>query len=307
MEILTPGVYAMPADEYHADPCPSPSLSASVAHLLETQSALHAWTAHPKLNPEWERDDSTAAQEAGTALHALIIEGRDLIDACYFPDWRKKEAQVARDDSRLLGRIPVLAEKAEQLRRCAEVVHASLERHEAPALFAQPGQAEAVMVWQEDTPWGQIWCRSRVDWLGEDWLDDLKTTAGSAHPDAWTKKVSPEGYALQAAFYLRGARALGRRPRGFRFVVVEQDPPFGMIVVQLGADLMELAEASAARAIEAWAWSLREGQWPGYPTRTIEASAPGWELEQYEQRKRAQPQSYMASSPRVVRSGAPFA
>src|SRR5215831_5713580 len=47
---VTPGVYAMPAAQYHADPCPTPSLSASIIKLICLDSPAHAWTAHPKLN-----------------------------------------------------------------------------------------------------------------------------------------------------------------------------------------------------------------------------------------------------------------
>lgn len=304
---MTPSVIlGMPAAQYHADPCPEPSLSASVAHLLDTQSALHAWTAHPKLNPEWTLDDPTAAQEVGTALHALIIEGRDIITPCPFPNWTTKDARVARDAARLGGNIPLLAHNAAEARRCAATVRDRLAQHEAKDAFTD-GEPEAVLVWQERTPYGPVWCRSRCDWLGTRWLDDLKTTGGSAHPDTWCRKVAKEGYALQAAFYLRGARALGRQPRGFRFVVIEQEPPYGLSVVTLAGDMLAIADAAVERALEAWGWCLREQQWPGYPTQIHRLSATGWELAQLEERQQAPRRGYMHSEPAVVQSGAPWA
>ncbi|MFC0384371.1 PD-(D/E)XK nuclease-like domain-containing protein [Muricoccus vinaceus] len=307
MRIIEPGTYPdVPAAAYHADPCPAPSLSASIAHKLETQSALHAWAAHPRLNPDHDAGASTEAQEVGTALHALIIEGRDMIDGHPFPDWRTKVAQAARDASRAAGRIPLLEEKAAELWECASSVRKNLAVHEAADAFTD-GVPEAVMAWQEETPWGPIWCRSRVDWLGAAFLDDLKTTTGSAHPDTWSKKLLPDGYALQAAFYLRGARALGRRPRAFRFIVAEQKPPYGVTVMQLAPDLMAIAEDAVERAMEAWAWSLRENRWPGYPTRICHAEARSWELAALEDRKVTRKRGYMHSEARVLRTGVPFA
>jgi len=36
------GIFEYTADVYHADPCPKPSLSASIAHILCSQSPAHA-------------------------------------------------------------------------------------------------------------------------------------------------------------------------------------------------------------------------------------------------------------------------
>ncbi|WP_242401117.1 hypothetical protein [Acetobacter okinawensis] len=50
--ITTPGIYDLPEAQYHADPCPTPSLSNSVARILLDESPMHAHFSHPRLNPE---------------------------------------------------------------------------------------------------------------------------------------------------------------------------------------------------------------------------------------------------------------
>jgi len=55
--ISKPGVYDIPDKEYHADPCPVPSLSSTLARTLLNQSPLHAWTKHPRLNPDHEPEE----------------------------------------------------------------------------------------------------------------------------------------------------------------------------------------------------------------------------------------------------------
>ena len=46
---LDAGIHDIPPREYHADPCPAPSLSRSIAKLLVERSPAHAYAAHPRL------------------------------------------------------------------------------------------------------------------------------------------------------------------------------------------------------------------------------------------------------------------
>src|SRR5262245_50563917 len=72
-----PGIYDIPLAEYLADPCPAPSLSASIAHILLSQSPRHAWEAHPRLNPHYEPEEAEAF-DLGTAAHAYLLEGAEV-------------------------------------------------------------------------------------------------------------------------------------------------------------------------------------------------------------------------------------
>ena len=74
--IETAGVYQMPAEEYHADPCPEPSLSASLIKTLLARSPLHAWHEHPRLNPNVVKEERKE-YDRGSAAHALLLEGED--------------------------------------------------------------------------------------------------------------------------------------------------------------------------------------------------------------------------------------
>nr|WP_246523726.1 PD-(D/E)XK nuclease-like domain-containing protein [Neoroseomonas eburnea] len=307
----------MPAARYHADPVAQLSLSASIAHILLSQSPAHARWAHPRLNPSWQDSEPTTQQDEGTALHAAILENRGVVALCDFPDWRKKEAQEARRLARETGKVPILAHRWAEIEGTAAAVRAALRGHEVGDVLAS-GVAERVMVWREDTAAGPVWCRSRVDWLrattapiGYVW--DLKTVGGSAEPGAWGKKLTSDGYALQAAFYLRGARALGLEPSGFRFIVVERDAPHGVSVCECAPDLMHFAEQQARAALELWGQCIHSGEWPSYPPRVAAVEAPSWAMMQWEERAlrveretKAKP-FYMPESQRVVNSGAPFA
>jgi hypothetical protein len=106
--ITKPGRYKMAAEDYHADPVAVPSLSSSIAKLLIGQTALHAWTAHPRFNPGAE-EENEARFDRGKACHILVLGDEERFQVVTgFDDWRKKEAQERRAQARANGLIPLL-------------------------------------------------------------------------------------------------------------------------------------------------------------------------------------------------------
>jgi len=99
----------MTAAKYHADPCPAPSLSSSIAKIMLDQSPRHAWHAHPRLGLVAEDEEPTRPQQIGTAAHKLILgRGRDIV-RIEAPDYRKPEARVQRQIAVAAGKAPILA------------------------------------------------------------------------------------------------------------------------------------------------------------------------------------------------------
>ncbi len=277
------GLRAVSADDYHADRIlDRPSLSASIGKLLCDRTPLHAWTAHPRLNPNFAREEKDAF-DIGTIAHALILQGETATEVLDFPDWRTKLAKEARDEARAEGKTPILAKHWETVQRMVEAAVAQLDAHEAdPPVFA-PGQAEQTIVWEEDG----VTCRARVDWLHDDRraIDDYKTTSASADPAAWCRTMLNMGGDVQQVFYQRGMRALfGENPE-WRFIVQETYAPYALSVVSLAPDALALAEKKVERAIEMWRRCLATDTWPGYTTRVAYAASPPWAEAQYLERE----------------------
>mgnify|MGYP001563702894 CR=1 FL=1 len=289
------GCYTMSAAEYHRDPCPTPSLSASIARELLASSPLHAWWASP-LNPERVEEEAERF-DIGTAAHAYILEGSEAFVIIEADDWRTKKAREDRDAARLAGKVPLLAARWADVRTMATTIRARLAQHGAPIPFTV-GTPEQVLVWQE----GDVWCRARLDWLHDDHrtVDDLKTTGATANPAVWTRgALYSSGYDIQAAFYLRGVQRVFGVEAEFRFVIAETSPPYAVSVVGLGPEAMALAEKKVRAAIETWHACLVTGAWPGYPTRTCWADLPSWEETRWMERE------YRDAAP-VVDDGRPF-
>lgn len=271
------GIHALTSDEYHADPCYKPSLSASIATLLCQSSPAHAWASHPRLNPEFKREEK-AHFDLGTIVHQLLLEGHtDSLVAIEAPDFRTKAAQEERDAAYAAGHTPILTKNLPTVQGMVESVGAHLKAHYAdPPLFTD-GKAEQTLIWEEP---GEIVCRARVDWLRDDLgaLDDLKTTSGSANPEGVSRRLFDMGYDLKAAFYLRGLQMLtGSTDTEFRWCFVETSPPYALSVVSPGPDVLAIGQKKVAYALELWRKCLASGDWPGYTQAVAYAELPGWE------------------------------
>jgi hypothetical protein len=269
------------AADYHADQTKDmPTLSSSIANILLNRSPLHAWTAHPRLNPNWEPEVDDKF-DIGTAVHALLLQGLNIMEVIAYPDFKSNAAKEARDSARANGRLPILTKNAKRVEEMCNAVAEQLKMFDADPVPLTGGKPEQTMVWQDSAT--GVWCRARIDWLHDDLsaIDDLKTTTRSAHPEAFAKNLYSYGCDVQAAFYLRGIQALKGSPvsgmMDWRWVVVETSPPYGLSVVEPGPAVLELADAKVDAALKLWAECLERNVWPGYPTKVATAELPAWE------------------------------
>lgn len=273
MSRLKPGIHDIPPAVYHADPCPSPSLSKSVAHILLTQSPLHAWFAHPKLNPKPEPVEAEHF-DIGTIAHAMLLEGNDVAVPLDFEDWRTKAAKEARESIREQGQVPILKRHYQRVLDMLESCRRQLERHRTASDMFTGGKPEQTLIWEEDG----VWLRSRLDWLKDSraFIDDYKTTSASANPETVSRIMFDKGADLQAAFYRRGLKHLTGKDAEFRFCYQETYPPYCLSVVQVDPPSMAMAERKVEYAIDEWRKCLKKQSWPGYPNETCWAITPPW-------------------------------
>ena len=277
----------LPILDYIRDPAtPGPSLSASAAHTLLTRSAAHCRHQHPRLNPAWQPDEFDMAQIVGTVAHALLLENdRSRVMVIDALDFKTKVAQLARDTALANGKLPILAHRMVEVEAAVAAGRAQLAAKEIPDAF-QGGHVERTMIWTDEQ--GVTW-RSRPDWTDDLGLlvVDLKTTGGSAEPDAWSRgALLAHGADLQAALALRGLRALrGPGVRAFVFAVLETTPPYGLSLVGLDPMFQQFAESKLDVAAKTWAACLATNEWPPYPARICWASPPEWAVYKWGERE----------------------
>jgi hypothetical protein len=129
------GILDVSADAYHRDEIDErPSLSKSVIHTLINSSPLHAWTQHPRLNPNFERVEEDRF-DVGNCAHSLFLEGVDKICVVPFDSWRSKDAKEQRDVARGHGLVPLLPQQAEEAREMVAAVRAQCDSHPEGPFF----------------------------------------------------------------------------------------------------------------------------------------------------------------------------
>lgn len=279
MTITEPGLYPDFAPEaYHADPCPAPSLSSGVARMLLDASPLHAWTNHPRLNPDFEPIERSLF-DFGACAHAILLgkgRGIEVIDA---DDWRKKATQEARDEARAAGRTPILGKDYDRAEKMVAAARGQIAA--IPTLakaFGPAGQSEVVIAGQEQG----VWYRGMADRLLIDGSDvtmvDFKATSASAHPAAVSRRLFDAGYDFQAGFYRRLLALVRPEAHRFRFVLMtqENEPPFALSAVELDHASWVLAEKRIMAALGLWKRCLDADRWPGYPAAIATAELPGF-------------------------------
>lgn len=277
--ILSPGVHpVISADDYHADRLTDqPSLSASIAVELVTKSPAHAKAAHPRLNPYLVREDKKAF-DLGSCVHSLLLENRAPEDVIYVVEhdsWRTNAAKEAAEYARGQGMIPLLDKDNEDVLTMATAARRQIGEHTASPPLLSEGKAEVTLTFELDG----VACRSRIDWLRDDFtvIEDLKTSSRSADPHAFSRNLYQHGYDVKASFYRRGVRAITGIDATFRWIVVETAAPYALSVVTPGPDVLALADDKVDKALQIWRQCLKTGDWPGYDKRVATAELPPFE------------------------------
>lgn len=307
---MKPGVYQFAAAAYHRDPAPQPSLSSTIARLLLDRSPRHAWTASPRLNPDWQPTEKKTF-DIGRAAHRMVLgQGDDFaeIPADLLGANGAANTKAAREfieDCRARGITPLKADEVAQIAVMAEAV---AEKLAAMGIKFDRYRSEMAAIAQIDG----VWCRAMVDNAPADPrlpLYDLKTTT-DASPEACVRAVAAYGYDVQAAHYLATWKAATGEDRRFRFVFVEKEAPHEVSVVELlnapgdDADWMHDAHAKAAEARRIWGECLAADQWPGYPAQVALIGAPIWHRKKWEDRETGMPVAHKPTSQTIARAQA---
>lgn len=141
------------------------------------------------------------------------------------------------------------------------VVYAPVSRDPVVApIFKGKGLAETSVVWT-DEPTG-ILCKGRLDWVTGGVIYDLKT-ARDITPRRFANSAVEYGYDISAAFYIDGWLAAIGEEATMELIVVEKSPPWDVVVVPLGEDVIEAGRAKYRRLLDEVVRCRRTGDWPG--------------------------------------------
>ncbi|MEM9227725.1 MAG: PD-(D/E)XK nuclease-like domain-containing protein, partial [Verrucomicrobiota bacterium] len=223
-EYLDPGLHTEISEtRYHGDLLSrQPSLSSTLARKLTTQSPLHAWTAHPRLNPDHEPVQKRSF-DVGRAAHSVVL-GRGAPFEAYPPKLlasngaaSTKAAKEWAEAKRADGVTPLKQDDFDAVHAMATTLETKLA--ELGVRF-DADRSEIVALTEID----DVMCRAMLDNAPAEPsapIYDFKTCE-SAAPDACMRAVMNYGYDVQAAHYLETWAAVTGEERVLRFVFQEK-------------------------------------------------------------------------------------
>lgn len=282
-----PGIYlGVPMDVYRADPCPEPSLNASVAWDCLRKSLAHGAAAHPKISPpEPDEDEDEPANkrhiDIGSAAHALAFGVGQEICLIHAPNWKGKASQEARKAAYAANEIPLIPKEYRRAKAMAATAKPVID-----GLLDGSVVAEAMIVWRDEHG---FWYRGMIDRMRPDArvIIDYKTTTQVQSPEQAQGLVYSSKSYFQEGFYRWGLDTLdpdGRGRRRFWFLYQEQSPPHCACLVETSEAGRTLAEEQVEAACNLWRRGMLDKAWPGWPLGPHIASPPAWLLTQWEAR-----------------------
>lgn len=284
-----PGLYlGTPAERYHEDPCPEPSLSASVAKVAYDTCLNKARAAHPRLRqPDYPEEPFTEDRsppwymDVGSAVHSLALRSGAPVVCIDAPNWRKKDTQELRDQWRNDGAIPLLTKHYDIAQRMALRLQ--------PVLYDLMGvdfAAEAMACSRSEYGW---WQRSLLDGVATDLgaIVELKTTSMSVAPRQIARTINRNANHFQASFYLKNLDRLdppGTGKRRYHWVHQEVEYPHEISVSHPDPALMTAGDEMVEAAMKLWHKAMTTGIWDGYPRVSQPIAPENWMLRELEDR-----------------------
>lgn len=241
-------------DIYHA----LPGLSSSKLKVIAEQSTLHS---------NLSTHEDSEAKDFGSFLHAVILEPETL-DTSYLrsdepaPSRSTKEGkEIAQRFTEETGlqivdsddwkrkwfewKYPGKKRISDKWESAARSIVELIDDHPIKAILAN-SQKELSLFWQEEG----FLMKAKPDILmHNNMLVDLKTCA-SASPQSIRRSIEQFNYHWQLAFHARGIKAVsGIMPPALGWIFVETSPPYGISMVQMPDEMLDIANDCIEAAI----------------------------------------------------------
>lgn len=215
----------------------------------------------------------TANMEFGSALHNYVLEPDTFFDRYHVFDkvnWTTKEGKAQKADvERICATTGAKQLPGADFARINAMWDAITDNKTAAGyIFGGDGHNECPLFW--DCHFTGAPCKALLDRvIPGTAIVDLKKIGKPATLKAVWNQVFDFGYDFQGAFYQEGWRKLTGETLPFILVFVEDEPPYGVRVVQLDPEMMPVMLNKCVRALERALECQQSGHWPAYPQEVL--------------------------------------
>ncbi|GIT90121.1 hypothetical protein JANAI62_03960 [Jannaschia pagri] len=296
--IREPGLYAMPLERHHGQPCDGVSVTSGILRGMELKSPADVWAFH-QLNPGRFERPVTAALRMGQAMAALIEGGIDTLNANFVvsggsaPRRPTIKQMIAYDEGRATdaGRESVEYWRAMEADTRTVVSQAEFDlivamggvlAQSPEAAAVMSGLPEVTMAWQ--CPETGLWVLSRPDTVSLDGMTSdykkMSTKGGAFDYRLVDRRITDHAYDMQMALAAESLEVLGYGwPASVGIVAQCDAPPYHVILREIPEHVLRVAQFRNRRARLRFAECLDSRRWPGPGEDTGAYQYPEW-LEQ---------------------------
>lgn len=261
----SPGIYTISAIEYFA----LPYISKSTLDLVQKSPAEYKYWSSSK-----EQRVKGHAAALGTMAHTAILEPFELDERVVIEpsvDKRTKAGKQAYEEWKATAgnREPVSAEDYATVMAMRDAVMS----HKIAGQVFRTGLPERSIIWEHKLT--GVMCKSRLDFIADDTLVDLKTTE-NATLEAFQQSVTKYRYHVQVAFYLDALKAIGMDVPHNLLVVVESKPPHHVATYTFDREAIEEGRYRYEENLRTYAKCKETDTWPGLEETVKTISLPNW-------------------------------
>ena len=277
MDTIKQGLYPDITNEaYHA------GLGISKSDL----DLIHRSPAHYKAAKE-NPQQPTPAMILGTAVHSAVLEP-DVFERLYVTapevDRRSKagrEEYAAFEFDAAQNHKLILS--ADNYKTCMGIRDAVYANNLAAKALYSPGKSECSVFWDiepmADDPFNNktmILCKCRPDRLRDDGIIVDVKSIEDARADSFRQAVARYRYHVQAAYFSDGVTAAVMPVRGFIFIAIEKQPPYGVATYMLDPEALKIGRMTYEADINTFVNCTTSNTWPCYPEEVQTLDLPKW-------------------------------
>lgn len=272
----------MPEEEYHSDPFEEISISSGMLRTLALKTPSHLKAESARLNP-LAQHKSAQNMDRGSVIHKILVGG-DGVAWLDFKDYRTKAAKEAKEAAYSAGRTPMLLKEKEEIKMICAAVKEQIKNDPENNDALRSGDFESSAFWHEEIDGEKVFCRARFDNVDFEAgsITDIKSTGVLL--TKWERtELYGNKYYLQAEHYSRAFKAItGKRPKRFRFLLIETSPPYLIKFIEVHPSYQDLIEEYYNNLLRVWKHSLKINYFAGYPAGTHYVHMPSYELSEVE-------------------------
>lgn len=276
-------IEGMPNEQYHDYARTRAVGNSGLQLMLDCPALFHGQYIDP-LRPKKE-DKETPGRLFGNMVHCVLFE-HDAFARRYRvgPEVHSKNLKVWQDFKKECEASAASAIDSAQYASAMKVRENAMAIPDLREALLHPGGRGEASIFAKDPRMGVL-CKIRPDWdmpLGDKRavLWDAKSFA-TGDADEFARQAARMGYDFQAAFYTDFYTAgTGKDVAAFIHIVIADEWPHPINLVQLGERSIKSGRAKYRRALDIYAECLRTGVWPGYAPGIKLVEMPNYALEE---------------------------